>query len=95
MSSSLAYRFAEMKMICRFKIVDGWNLKFVPILRAQARALGCKQAKDTPFFVKIFQSPQFLNFGKIRRIRHGSKLLLGLTYDLSFQIQAASYFPHS
>ena len=92
MSSSLAYRFAEMKMICRFKIVDGWNLKVVPILRAQARALGCKQAKDTTFFVKIFQSPQFKNFGKIR---HGSKLLLGLIYDLSFRIQAASHFPQS
>ena len=37
-------------------------------------------------------SPRFKKFWKIRL---GSKLSLGLIYGLSFQIQAASYFPQS
>ena len=37
-------------------------------------------------------SPRFKKFGKIWL---GPKLSLGLIYDLSFRIQAASYFPQS
>ena len=40
----------------------------------------------------IFLSPRFKKFGKIWL---GTKLSLGLIYDLSFLIQAASYFPQS
>ena len=36
-----------------------------------------------------------LRFEKFGKIRLGSKLSLGLIYDLSFRIQAASYFSHS
>ena len=46
----------------------------------------------SPHYILLRLSPRFKKFGKIRL---GSKLSLGLIYDLSFWIQAASYFPQS
>ena len=63
MSSSLAYRFPEMKMICRSKIVDDWNLKRVPILRAQAR-LDASKPKIQHFLSKYSRAHNLKTSGK-------------------------------